>query len=69
MLRHDCPRAKSVHQWPGNLGSILDPVISKTQKIVLDTAHLNTQNSNVFIKGQVEQSTKKSSALPYISVS
>ena len=38
------------------------------QKKVLDTALLNTQQYKVRIKGKVEQSRERSSALPYISV-
>ena len=36
--------------------------------MVLDAALLNTQHFKVRIKGKVEQSSEKSSALPYISV-
>ena len=42
--------------------------IPKTQKMVLDAALLNTQYYKGRIKGKVEQSSKRSSALPYISV-
>ena len=52
---------------PGDLGSILDRVIPKTLKMVLDTSLLNTQQYKVLIKGKVGQSWKKSSALPYTS--
>ena len=48
---------------PGDLGSI-----PKTLKMVLDTSLLNTQQYKVRIKGKVEQSRERSSALPYISV-
>ena len=44
---------------PGDLGSIPGRVIPKTQKIVLDASLLNTR-----IKGKVEQSKERSSALP-----
>ena len=44
---------------PGDLGSI----IPKTLKMVLDTSLLNTQHYKVRIKGKVEQSWEKSSAL------
>ena len=54
---------------PGDWGSIPGRVIQKTQKIVLDAALLNTQHYKVWIKGKVEQSRKRSSALPYSSVS
>ena len=53
---------------PGNLGSIPDRVIPKTLKIVLDTSLLNTQQYKVHIKGKVDQSRERSSALPYTSV-
>ena len=53
---------------PGDLGSIQGRVIPKTLKMVLDTSLLNTQQYKVRIKGKVEQSREKSSALPYISV-
>ena len=47
--------------------SIPGHVISKTLKMVLDDALLNTQQYNVLIKGKVEQSRGRSST-PYISV-
>ena len=53
---------------PGNLGSIPDRVTPKTQKMVLDASLFNTQRYKVEIKGKVEQSRKRSSALPYTSV-
>ena len=43
-------------------------VESKTWKLVLDAALLNTQHYKVGIKGKVEQSREKSSALSYTSV-
>ena len=49
---------------PGDLGSI----IPKTLKMVLDTSLHNTQQYKVHIKGKVEQSRERSSALPYTSV-
>ena len=51
-----------------DLGSIPGRVIPKTQKMVHDAALLNTQHYNVRIKGKVEQSKEKSSALTYTSV-
>ena len=39
---------------PGDRGSISDRVITKTQKMILDAALLNTQHYNVRIKGKVE---------------
>ena len=53
---------------PGDLGSILGRVLPKTQKMVLDTALLNTQHYKVMIKGKVEQSWEWSSALLYTSM-
>ena len=52
----------------GERGSIPGLVIPKTQKMVLDAALLNTQHYKVRIKGKVEQSRERSSALPYTSV-
>ena len=43
-------------------------VIPKTLKILLDTSLLNTQQYKVHIKGKVEQSRERSSALSYTSV-
>ena len=53
---------------PGDLGSIPGRVIPKILKMVLDTCLLNIQQYKVRIKGKVEQSREKSSALPYTSV-
>ena len=53
---------------PGDLGSISGRVIPKTLKMVLDTSLLNTQHYKVRIKGKMEQSKERSSALPYTSV-
>ena len=53
---------------PGDLGSIPGRVIPKTLKMVLDTYLLNTQHYKVRIKGKMEQSKERSSALPYTSV-
>ena len=52
---------------PGDLCSIPGSVIliSKTQKMVLDASLLNTQHYKVQIKGEMEQSRERSSALPY----
>ena len=49
-------------------GSIRGRVIPKTLKMVLDTSLLNTQQYKVRIKGKVEQSRDRISALPYTSV-
>ena len=48
---------------PGDLGSIPGHVIPKALKMAL-----NTQWYKVRIKGKVEQSRERSSALPYTSV-
>ena len=53
---------------PGDLDSIPGLVIPKTLKMVLDTSLLNTQLYKVRIKGKVEQSRERSSALSYTSV-
>ena len=53
---------------PGHLGSIPCHVIQKTFKMVLDTSLLNTQEYKIRIKGKVEHSRERSSALPYTSV-
>ena len=50
---------------PGDLGSIPGRVIPKTQKMVLDASLLNTQHYKVRIKGKMEQSRERSSALSY----
>ena len=52
----------------GDRGSIPGRVIPKTQKMVLDASLLNTQHYKVWIKGKMEQSRKRTSALPYTSV-
>ena len=49
---------------PGDLGSIPGHIIPKTLKVVLDTSMLNTQQYKIHIKGKVEQSSARSSALP-----
>ena len=53
---------------PGDQGSIPGPVISKTQRMVLDFALLNTQLYKVRIKGKVKQSRERRSVLPYTSL-
>ena len=47
---------------------IADRVMPKTFKMVLDTSLLNTQQCKACIKGKVEQSKERSSALFYTSV-
>ena len=49
----------------GDQGSIPGRVIPKTLKMVIDNSLLNTQQYKVRIKGKVEQSWERSSALPY----
>ena len=53
---------------PGDQGSIPGRVIPKTQKMVLDATLINTQHYKIRIKGKVEQSNERSSALPYTLV-
>ena len=53
---------------PGDLVSIPGRVIPKSFKIVLGTPLLSTQQYKVHIKGKVEQTRERSSALPYTSV-
>ena len=48
--------------------SIPGQIIPKTQKMVLDSALLNTQYHKIRIKGKVEQSRETSSILPIILV-
>ena len=50
---------------PEDQGSVPDRVIPKTWKMVLDISLLNTQHYKVRIKGKVEQSWGRSSALSY----
>ena len=47
----------------GDLDSIAGRVIPKTFKMVLDTSLLNTQQYKLRIKGKVEQSRERSSAV------
>ena len=53
---------------PEDLGSNPSRVIPKTFKMVLDTSLFNSHQYKVRIKGKVEQSRERSSALPYTSV-
>ena len=53
---------------PGDQCSIPGHLIPKTLKMVLDTTLLNTQQYKVLIKGKVEQSRERSSALHDTSV-
>ena len=52
----------------GDRGSIPGRVIPKTQKMVLDTSLLNTQNDKVQVKDKVDQSRERSSTLLQTSV-
>ena len=52
----------------GDLASIPGHVIPETLKMVLGISLLDTQQYKVRIKGKVEQSRERSSALPYTSV-
>ena len=52
----------------GDLSSISGRIIPKTQKMVLDPSLLNTQHYKARIKGKVEQSRERSSALLYTLV-
>ena len=49
----------------GDLGSIPGHVLPKTLKMALDISLLNAQWYKACIKGKVEQSRERSSALPY----
>ena len=57
----------SVRQWSGRPGFNPRSRHTKDFKMVLDTSLLNTQWYKVRIKGKVEQSRYRSSALPYTS--
>ena len=59
---------ESLRQCSGDLGSIPGRVIPKSLKMVLDISLLNTQQYKVHIKDKVEQSSERSSALPYTTV-
>ena len=66
--RGNCRSGRVFANGPGDLGSIPGCVIPKTLKTVLDTSLLNIQHYKVRIKGKVDQSRERSSALPYTSV-
>ena len=51
---------------PGDMGSIPGRMSPKNLEMVFDASLLNTQQFKVRIKGKVEQSRERSSALPYI---
>ena len=65
---HFLPSILVFANGPGNLGSIPGRVIQKTLKMVLDTSLLSPQKYKVRIKGKMEQSKQRSSALLYTSV-
>ena len=50
---------------PRDQDSIPGRIIPKTLKMVLDSSLLNTQQYKVWIKGKVEPSRERSSALPF----
>ena len=54
----------NLNQWPGRLGLIPGQVISKTQKMVLNTFLLNTQHYKVYINSKVDQSKESSYTYP-----
>ena len=53
---------------PGDGVHTKGQVIPKTQKMVLDAGLLNTQHYKLRIKGQVEESRERNSALSYTLV-
>ena len=54
--------------WETVIQSLVDLYSIYTQKFILDAAMLNTQHYKVGIKGKMEQSRERSSALLYTSV-
>ena len=62
------PVGRAFTNGPGDLGSIPGRVIPKTLKMVLDTTLFNTQHYKVRIESKMEQSSERSSALPYTTV-
>ena len=57
-------QVSSVRQWLGRTGLSPRSRHTKNLKMVLDTSLVNTQHYKVRIKGKVEQSGGRSSALP-----
>ena len=53
---------------PGDLSLIPCRVIPKTQNMVLDATLHNTQHYKVSVKGKLDQSRERSSAIPYTLV-
>ena len=68
MVSTHWPNGRVFANGPGDQSSIPGRVVPKTLKMVLDTCLLNTQQYKVRIKGKVEQSRERNSALPYTSV-
>ena len=62
------PAIRVFAHGPGDQGLIPGRVIPKTQKMVLESSLLNTQPHKVRIKGKVEQSRERNSALSYTLV-
>ena len=60
--------ARVLANGPGDLGSIPGRVMPKNLKMVLHATLLNTQYYKVRIKGKVEQSRERNSALSYTLV-
>ena len=52
----------------GDRGSISDLFLQKTQKMVHDTALLNSKHYKIRIKIKMGQSRERSSAFPYTSL-
>ena len=67
-LKIDWLRSRVFANGPLDRGSISGRVIPKTQKVVLDTSLVNTQQYKVRIKGKEEQFKERSSVLLYSSV-
>ena len=63
-----CLMSRLFANSPRDRGSIPGRVIPKTQKMVLDATIHSTQDYKVSIKSKVDQSTEKSSSLPFILV-
>ena len=52
----------------GNASLVFSQVITKTQKMVLDSTLFNTRHYKLFIKGKIEQSKEWSNTLTYTLV-
>ena len=64
----DCVNEWSVYEWFGRREFNPRSSHTKDSKMALDAALLSTLHYKVQIKGEVEQSRERSSALPYTSV-